>query len=81
MDGWIDFEREIYPVMKLFGKVFSQTRYSVMTHGKSETEICIPKEEFNNGEINTSELWSTYFKFDYKSIVVQQQYSSKQYGI
>ena len=42
MDGWIDFEREIYPVMKLFGKVFSQTRYSVMTHEKSEAEICIP---------------------------------------
>lgn len=81
IDGWIDFEREIYPVMKLFRKVFSQNRYLVMTHGKAEAEICIPKEEFNNSEINTSELWSTYFKFDHKSIVVQQQYSSKQYGI
>lgn len=34
IDGWIDFEREIYPVMKLFRKVFSQNRYLVMTHGK-----------------------------------------------
>ena len=54
---------------------------SIAETAKAEAEICIPKEEFNNSEINTSELWSTYFKFDHKSIVVQQQYSSKQYGI
>lgn len=39
-------------------------------------------QEHKQMKINyESELWSTYFKFDYKSIVVQQQYSSKQYGI
>lgn len=81
IDGWIDFEREIYPNINLFGKVVSQTRYLKITHGTIDTEIYISRSLFDDNELSTVKLWNEYFKVDDTSIIVQSKYVSRQYGI
>lgn len=81
IDGWIDFEREIYPVIKLFEKVFSQTRYDQLTHGGTDTEAIIPRAVFDVSEINTARLWKKYFEIETTNLRVKPPYVSKQYGL
>lgn len=82
IDGWIDFEREIYPVIDLFGKVIRQTDYEKgdITFDKN-TEIRINKEKFNTNELDIADLWMEYFKVLGPFLTVKSQYGSVQYGI
>ena len=43
IDGWIDFEREIYPVLQLVEKIFN-TVYKTLNSGTDMAEVHIPKE-------------------------------------
>lgn len=81
IDGWIDFEREIYPVIDLFEKVFRQTKYETLTHGNTDTEVLMSRMLFDIGEINIAKLWEKYFKVDSKNISLKSPYVSIQYGI
>lgn len=53
IDGWIDFEREIYPVIELFEKIMS-SNYEITGNGNS----------FGNAHINKDDLTplGSYFK-------------------
>lgn len=81
IDGWIDFEREIYPVIKLFEKVFSQTKYEQLTQGTADTEAIMLSTVFDASEINTAKLWNEYFKVGTTKISIKPPYVSKQYGL
>ena len=82
IDGWIDFEREIYPVINLFGKVISQAEYEKGDiNFDKNTEIRINKEKFNTNELDIANLWMEYFKVLGPFLTVNSQYGSVQYGI
>lgn len=77
IDGWIDFEREIYPVINLFGKVISQTDYVITINGA----IYIDRKNFNVNEMSIAGLWNEYFEVESLTIILKSQYGSVQYGI
>lgn len=79
IDGWIDFEREIYPVINLFEKVFAQTQYDQLTRG-FYTEAIITRSIFNAQEINIALLWPQYFEVDSKSVHIKAPFVSEKYG-
>ncbi len=81
IDGWIDFEREIYPVINLFEKIFNQTQYESLICENMDTEIRMSKEMFNQSERNIAEIWNTYFRIEPRYIIVKSCYVSGQYGI
>lgn len=80
VDGWIDFEREIFPVIRLFEKIFSQTKYEITENLVSGTMLHMDKAEFDAIDIHIAELWNEYFIVD-SDIVLLEPYASKQYGI
>lgn len=77
IDGWIDFEREIYPVIDLFGKVIRQTDYEISINGA----IRIDRKNFNANEMSIAGLWKDYFEVESLAIIVKLPYGSVQYGI
>ena len=79
IDGWIDFEREIYPVIDLFKTLFS---IKDDISSKEMAEISANKNYFNSRQIKLAKIWNTYLSTSADRIVyVKPDYVSKQYGI
>ena len=81
IDGWIDFEKEIYPVMELFEHVF-KSNYYTLGHGGEYIEAIIEREYFTPQMLRTISLWTKYFGAGAgNSISVRYPYVSLKYGI
>lgn len=85
IDGWIDFEREIYPVIDLFKKIFAQKKYNKVTSGRigqgGYTELILEKTLFDENELDIARLWDEYFAVQDVGVRVGTPYVSRQYGI
>lgn len=85
IDGWIDFEREIYPVINLFEKIFAQNQYSKSTNGVigsgGYAEIFFMKALFDENELDIARLWNEYFVVQDVGVRMRTPYVSRQYGI
>lgn len=81
IDGWIDFEREIYPVIELFEFIF-RANYTTSGRRGEYIKASIRKIELSPKMQRTVLLWPRYFEAqsgDY--ILVKNPYVSIQYGI
>lgn len=76
IDGWIDFEKEIYPVLELFESVF-HSNYTLV--GCSPN---IDKRDFKPNLLRIIGLWDRYVYDANKSkVIVENEFSTIQYGI
>ena len=81
IDGWIDFEKEIYPVIELFKFVFD-AHFSTAGHGVGHYEAYIDKRLFSPQNVRIAKLWDRYFDISRDNVVtVKAPYVSMQYGI
>ncbi|MBQ6844030.1 MAG: hypothetical protein IJO60_05255 [Agathobacter sp.] len=81
IDGWIDFEREIYPVIELFEHIFMLDSYEISKSGSKRISIAyINMSELNSNLLRTTRLWEKYFSFN-AGFHVKAPYVSSQYGI
>lgn len=79
IDGWIDFEREIYPVIDLFEIIFNLNNYSIIVSGE-KADAFINMEALNKSSIRIARLWDKYFDFE-NGFCVKTPYVSEKYGI
>ena len=79
IDGWIDFEKEIYPVMQLFEFIF-QSNYSDRGNS-SVSNVYIDALNLSSRLRSVCKLWDTYIVYDRNRIWIQEKFISKQYGI
>lgn len=80
IDGWIDFEREIYPVIELFEVVFEadcQTIGNMSDFG----EAYIDRSKFNATQLRIASLWGKYIEVTDGAVKVKKPYATVQYGI
>ena len=82
IDGWIDFEREIYPVIDMFEFIFN-SNYNIAEYGGEFGEAHINRNEFQSKRIlRVAALWDKYINGKRAgSVYVKEPYVSKQYGI
>lgn len=82
IDGWIDFEKEIYPVIDLFEFIFN-CEYNIGIPGQAENRNAyIKRDLFSTKRIRTAILWTRYIgKSQGGSFFVRAEFTSKQYGI
>lgn len=82
INGWIDFEREIYPVIELLEFVF-EADYIMIGHGNSTLgDAHIDKSIFPPSLLRTARLWGKYFDTSISnSVCVKEPYATMQYGI
>ena len=82
IDGWIDFEREIYPVIDMFEFVFN-ANCNTIGHGGKYGEALIDRNDFKSKNIlRVARLWDKYINANgVDNICVKEPYASLQYGI
>lgn len=82
IDKWIDFEREIYPVMELFEFVFNS---SYVMSGNTEDyygNACIEKRVFSSQMLRKAKLWDKYISTALTDkVIVNRPFASMKYGI
>lgn len=81
IDGWIDFEREIYPVIELFEFVFHS---SYVVGGNTEDEYgeaSIERKSFSSEMIRKAILWGKYISVIPDRVIVKKPFVSMRYGI
>lgn len=82
IDGWIDFEKEIYPVMELFDHIFNLDCNIEVNRVHKFLESQIKK---NNMEFKMSrliKLWKNYiWTGGEEYITIESKYLSEQYGV
>lgn len=76
IDGWIDFEKEIYPVMELFEFVF-ESDYGM---DANVDKIYITAKDINFKLLEISEHWKKYLNFGSK-LWISKEYGTKEYGV
>lgn len=81
IDGWIDFEKEIIPVINLFSIICSSRDFQIITHGETKTDAYFSKGIFSSKDIGTAKLFERYFKTDNINVTVKYPFVSKNYGI
>lgn len=74
IDGWIDFEKEIYPVIRLFEYIFS-------SDDKIENGAILIKDGFGFEKERIASLWNRYIDTDGIWIYIEEEFRSEQYGI
>lgn len=80
IEGWIDFEREIYPVIKLFEVIFEAD--SEMTGSKLDfCEAYINKSKFSATQLRIAKLWGKYIEVTDEAVKVRKPYATIQYGL
>lgn len=79
IDGWIDFEKEIYPVLELFEFIF-QSDYSYKSNS-SIGNVYIDALNLCSRLKSVSKLWKTYVVHDETRIWIKEEFTSNQYGI
>ena len=78
VDGWIDFEKEIIPVIDFFDFLF---QCDVKVNSSYNT-VEIAKESFPTARmLRIAKLWEKYINVSITSVTINTNYSSKQYGI
>ncbi len=81
IDGWIDFEREIIPVINLFEILFKEKNYMLIKDGNNEfVQAFINNSCFNSNQIRIINMWDKYFKFN-NGVFLKEPYASLKYGI
>uniref|UniRef100_UPI0040576F92 AbiH family protein n=1 Tax=Acetatifactor sp. TaxID=1872090 RepID=UPI0040576F92 len=81
IDKWIDFEREIDPVMKMFEFIFN-SNYNTAGQGGDFGEAHIDRSVFNPNVLRIARLWGKYINArGASSVCVKEPYASLQYGI
>lgn len=82
IDGWIDFEKEVYPVIELFDFIFNAS-YEIDVNTRWEyAEARISKDDVRKEFFRTAKLWRRYVDVknpDY--LIVNAEYTSETYGI
>lgn len=78
VDGWIDFEKEIIPVIVFFDFLFQcDVRFN-----SSYNKVEIARDYFPTAQmLRIAKLWKNYVTVDITSVTINTNYSSKQYGI
>lgn len=78
VDGWIDFEKEIIPVIDFFDFLF-QCDVSV---NSSYDTVELVKGSFPTAQmLRIAKLWDKYVNVSITTVTINTNYSSKQYGI
>lgn len=79
IDQWIDFEREIYPVIDMFDLIFRE-EYKL---GKNSTagKVYISRDRISSKMYGLCQLWSKYFNCDDTYVWIKNEFSSYNYGI
>jgi len=81
IDGWIDFEREIYPVVELFEFII-KSNYHTSGHRGEYVDAYIDKEYLTPQMLRTASLWRKYIGVGVgDTISVRPPYVSLKYGI
>jgi len=83
IDGWIDFEKEIYPVIALFEQILSSD-YNIGRYVKPEdTNAYIDKKLFSYKMLRIAKLWGKYICVSVTEdvLIVRARFTSKIYGI
>lgn len=83
IDGWIDFEKEIYPVIELFEQIIG-SNYEMGRYVRTEdTNAYIDKRLFSYKMLRIAELWKKYIRVSVVEDVlyVIPPFTSKRYGI
>lgn len=80
IDGWIDFEKEILPVIKLFETIFSIDNYNI-TGSSTYGQVNIEKKYFNSNQIRIINMWDKYLSSSSDIVSIKESYRSYNYGI
>lgn len=80
IDGWIDFEKEIYPVIELFNFIFSYD-YELEYNRDSTVNFAIPLNRCGTKILKTAELWDRYIDIGPQKLYLKNMYVAKNYGI
>lgn len=80
IDLWIDFEREIIPVINFMEAVFNSHCITGRSGEKTDAAY-IEKNQLATEMIRTLALWDKYFDASGNSITVHAPYASLKYGI
>lgn len=81
IDGWIDFEKEIYPVIELFEFIFNSNYSIYKMDNANNVEAIIDIKEFRPNLIRIVKLWNKFFYIRDQYVVIKTSFVSKQYGI
>ena len=80
IDGWIDFEKEIYPVIELFENIF-RAECDVRKEG-GDVYAIISKELFSKQQVRVANLWKKFVGVQRQiALIVNAPYVSLQYGV
>ena len=78
VDGWIDFEKEIIPVIDFFDFLF----HCDVTVEQPNKSIIIPKQQFTRSQlVRIASLWDNFVTCGSDTIHIKSKYISGQYGI
>lgn len=83
IDGWIDFEREMYPVLDLFAQIFEapyvvRSKEENSVHGRARIKV----SDIDQKSQNAAKLLPKYISdWDPHFYYVDQEYATVQYGI
>lgn len=80
IDGWIDFEKEIYPVIELFEFIFDYD-YELEYGRDGSANISIPLEKCSAKIVKMAGYWDKYIGIGYQSLYVKREYTAPNYGI
>ena len=81
IDGWIDFEREIYPVIDLFEKIMNSD-YEMVGSVNGYGNANISKNDLTPQQLRVAKLWGKYIDASGNIVVsVRAPYASMRYGI
>lgn len=81
IDGWIDFEREIYPVIDLFEKIMNSD-YEMVGSVNGYGNANISKNDLTPQQLRVAKLWGKYIDASGNTVVsVRAPYASMRYGI
>lgn len=80
IDGWIDFEKEIYPVIELFEFIFDYD-YQLEYGREGSAYITIPIEACSAKTVKMAGYWDKYIGIGYQSLYVKKEYTASNYGV
>lgn len=78
IDGWIDFEKEIFPVIELFQFIFQSDYFDDASYNSDK--IYISKQNANSKILSTCKHWDKYLKLG-NEIWIEREYGSQKYGV
>lgn len=82
IDGWIDFEKEIVPVIGLFEYIFSLHYRFIDNRSGNGVNAHISKSKFDSQFLRVAKYWKKYIdESDSGTIYVKSPFASRQYGI